>query len=85
VFTGENVPCPTHVGGKLIQIVYIRDDCVGHTLLSKVANYEFISLRGPELGKFQVDSSNPEAFAFQAVNQMSSNKPTSTAYQYSTF
>src|SRR4051794_5378554 len=82
IVADEEVAGAAHIGGELVDFVKPAiDDGVAEIRVAQVADDEIIGLSFSELGKFQVDPTDPEAFMLQAARQMAANKPTSTADQ----
>src|SRR5690606_20371899 len=84
VFTGENVPGATHVSGKLVDFINSLNNIPDDYRIPKVTNDEFVSRRFCVFVVFQINSSYPESFLLQSLDEMAPDESTTTAYQYFT-
>jgi hypothetical protein len=49
--------------------------------VAQIGNDEVVGVRIGELGIFQINPPNPEAFLLEPLDKMSTNEPSPTAYQ----
>jgi hypothetical protein len=71
VFTGKDVSGPAHIGCKLINFVETAIDHMSYEVrITKVADYEIISLRFTETRELEIGSSDPKPLPFEPPNKV---------------
>jgi hypothetical protein len=82
VLAGEDIAGAAHVRGQLVHLVEAAID--GRTArcdIGEVPDHEIIRLGGRVLGVFEVDASDPAAFALEALHEVTADEAPSSAYQ----
>jgi hypothetical protein len=82
MFAGEYIAGAAHVRRKLIHLIEATiDKLAAYELFPQIADGEIIRISLGERIEFEIDSTDPEAFAFQAFHQVATNETARTQNQ----
>ena len=82
MLAGEDVAGAAHVGRELVDLGEAAiDDAATFDGIAKIGDDEIVGRRRRELGKLEIDGTNPKSLGLEALNQMRSDEAATATNQ----